>query len=311
MYYLQNRWKLNGNKLIYYGLRNKENMFNNTVRLNSKQAELISLLPKCLNDSERIILKNLIGVQIVKKEKLKEIPKNLNEAVFCKKCSANNFIIPGLEFTEDGICPICQTVKDTQNLRSIVPLLKEIPRSKKSRFDVALFYTGGKDSTYLLYYLAKVKGLRVLALTWEIPYMSDSAKQSIENAKKHFSTVEFINRTVSKADMQKIYKKLYELSENTCACPSLAYILFYPELVNNKVPYFMAGNEPAQMLGLYYNKMAPKIAYSFPDNKFLQILFNIGRVITLHPPLKKGQFHALVTMKQLAYGDSIFKKLSG
>ena len=311
MYYLQNRWKLNGNKLIYYGLRNKENMFNNTVRLNSRQAELISLLPKCLNDSERIILKNLIGVQIVKKEKLKEIPKNLNEAVFCKKCSANNFIIPGLEFNEDGICPICQTVKDTQNLRSIVPLLKEIPRSKKSRFDVALFYTGGKDSTYLLYYLAKVKGLRVLALTWEIPYMSDSAKQSIENAKKHFSTVEFINRTVSKADMQKIYKKLYELSENTCACPSLAYILFYPELVNNKVPYFMAGNEPAQMLGLYYNNMAPKIAYSFPDNKFLQILFNIGRVLTLHPPLKKGQFHALVTMKQLAYGDSIFKKLSG
>ena len=82
---MQNRWKLNGNKLIYYGLRNKENMFNNTVRLNSRQAELISLLPKCLNDSERIILKNLIGVQIVKKEKLKEIPKNLNEAVFCKK----------------------------------------------------------------------------------------------------------------------------------------------------------------------------------------------------------------------------------
>ena len=31
MYYLQNRWKLEENKLYYYGLRNKENMFKNTV----------------------------------------------------------------------------------------------------------------------------------------------------------------------------------------------------------------------------------------------------------------------------------------
>ncbi|MBE6761075.1 MAG: hypothetical protein E7551_02190 [Ruminococcaceae bacterium] len=311
MYYLQNRWKLSDNKLIYYGLRNKENMFKNTVRLKTRQAELISLLPKALSDREISVLGSLVGEQIVTKENLNITPKTIKEARFCKKCSANNFIIPGLEFDENGICPMCQTMVETKNLRSIVPIIKEISRSKKSRFDVALFYTGGKDSTYLLYYLSKVKGLRVLALTWEIPYMSDSAKQSIENAKKHFSTVEFITRTVSKTDMQKIYKKLYELSENTCACPSLAYILFYPELVSNRVPYFMAGNEPAQMLGLYYNNMAPKIAYSFSDNKFLQIFFNVGRVLTLHPPLKRGQFHTLATMKQLAFGDSIFKKISG
>ena len=39
-------------------------------------------------------------------------------------------------------------------------------------------------------------------------------------------------------------------------------------------------------------------------------LINIGRVITLHPPLKRGQFHTLATMKQLAYGDSWLLKLS-
>lgn len=311
MYHLQNRWKLARNNLIYYGLRNKENMFKNKLRLTKKQVGIISLLPKVLTDNELAVLGNLVGEQIVCETKLKITPKSINEAIFCKSCSANDFIIPGMEFNDEGICPMCQTAEETKNLRSIVPIVKEIPRSKKSRFDVALFYTGGKDSTYLLYYLAKVKKLRVLALTWDIPFMSDSAKQSIENAKKHFSTVEFITRTVNKSDMQKIYKKLYTLSENTCACPSLAYILFYPELVNSKVPYFLAGNEPAQMLGLYYNNMAPKIAYSFPDNKFLQVLFNVGRVLTLRPPLKRGQFHTLATMKQLAFGDSIVKKLAG
>jgi hypothetical protein len=156
-----------------------------------------------------------------------------------------------------------------------------------------------------------VKGLRVLALTWEIPYISESASQSIANAKKTFHNVEFITRTVNQSDLRRFYSKLYSLSDNTCACPSLAYLLFYPELVANKVTYFVAGNEPVQMLGLYYNHMAPPIAYTFAGNRFLTFLMNAGRVLTLHPPLKQGQFQTLMTMKQLAYGDHPVKKISG
>lgn len=141
--------------------------------------------------------------------------------------------------------------------------------------------------------------------------MSENAKLSIENAKNKLSSVEFIERRVMADDLKKIYKKLYELAGNTCACPSLAYVLFYPELVANKVPYFVAGNEPAQLLGLYYNHMAPQIAYTFSDNKALNFLFNAGRILTLHPPFKKGQFHTLATMKQLAYGDNPIKKAAG
>lgn len=310
-YSLQSRWKLKGNQLVYYGLQNKENLFKNKIKISRRQAEIISSLPKELNQKELQLLGKLLNNQIVTTDEIRKIPKSINEARFCKNCSANDFIIPGIEFDENGICPMCQTIDDTKELKSIVPIVREIPRTKKSRFDVALFYTGGKDSTYLLYYLAKEKKYRVLAMTWEIPYMSESARQSIENAKKYFDNVEFITRTVKQEDLRKVYKKLYKISENTCACPSLAYVLFYPEMVANRVPYFMAGNEPAQMLGLYYNSMAPKIAYTFWQNKFLQILINITRILTLHPPLKKGQFHTLAVMKQLAKGDSLIKKLSG
>ncbi len=299
MHHLQSRWVLSGRRLIYYGMRSGRNLFRNKVRISRKQAEIVSSLPCELSKRELRILGRLVGVQVVESDKLRSVPESIREAVFCTQCSANDFIIPGLEFDEQGLCPMCQTAADAEKLRSVVPIVTDIPRSKKSRFDVALFYTGGKDSTYLLYHLAKVKGLRVLALTWDIPFMSDCARQSIENAKKHFDTVEFISRTVKADDMRRIYSRLYELSENTCACPSLAYVLFYPELVANRIPYFMAGNEPAQMLGLYYNHMAPKIAYAFPDSPLLQLAVNVGRVVTLHPPLKRGQFHTLTTMKQL------------
>lgn len=310
-YFLQSRWKLEGNQLVYYGLRNKENLFKNTIKISRNQRQIISSLPKELSENELRLLGKLLKNQVVTEDKIRKIPKSINEATFCKNCSANDFIIPGIEFDENSLCPMCQTIDDTNELKSIVPIVKEMKKTKNSRFDVALFYTGGKDSTYLLYYLAKVKKLRVLAMTWEIPYMSESARQSIENAKKHFDNVDFITRTVKQEDLKKIYKKLYEISENTCACPSLAYVLFYPEMVANRVPLFMVGNEPAQMLGLYYNSMAPKTAYTFWQNRFLQTLVNIGRVLTLHPPLKTGQFHTLAVMKQLAKGDNLIKKLSG
>lgn len=311
MYYIQNRWKLEKRTLHYYGLRNSPNMFKNEIRVSKKQAAILASLPRALHPQELSLLRKLIGKQVVPEAERTHIPKSLSEATFCVNCCANDFLIPGMELDDKGLCPMCQTADEVKHLKSLVPLLEEIPRSKKSRFDIALFYTGGKDSTYMLYYLAKVKGLRVLALTWEIPFISESAAKSIANAKILFQNVEFITRSVSQNDLRTIYQTLYALSGNTCACPSLAYLLFYPELVANKVPYFVAGNEPVQALGLYYNHMAPKIAYSFSNSRLLTFLMNVGRVLTLHPPLKQGQFQALMTMKQLAYGDHPIKKLSG
>ena len=310
-YVLQNRWVTDGKLLRYYGLRNKENMFRNTVRTSPAQREILALLPCPLTEAQKKTLGHLLGVQVVPREQYRPTPKSLAEAHFCSCCAANDFIIPGLEFDADGLCPMCQTADVVRELRSVVPLIDDIPRSKKSRFDVAVFYTGGKDSTFLLYHLAMQKGLRVLALTWEIPFMSDSARASIQNAKKHFTNVEFISRSVSKRDLDRIYRKLYELAGNTCACPSQAYLLFYPELVQLRVPYFVVGNEPVQMLGLYYNHMAPAFAYKFAESKPLAALIGAGRLLTLRPPLKKGQLQTLLTMKQLAYGDHPLKRLSG
>ncbi len=305
MYCLQSRWKLERNALVYYGLRNRENLFRNRVRLRGRQREILARLPADLNEAEQHVLRPLLGEQVVEEQAVRPVPRSFSEARFCRCCAANDFMIPGLEFDETGLCPLCQTADRAASLKSVLPLVREIPHAKQSRFDVAVFYTGGKDSAFLLYQLAKVRGLRVLALTWEIPYQSDNARQSIENAKRCFDTVEFISRRVSAADLRRFYETLYRLAGNTCACPSLAYLLFFPELVANRVPYFVAGNEPVQMLGLYYNHMAPRLAYSFADNRPLALLCNLGRLLTLRPPLKRGQLQTLVTMRQLAGGNRI------
>ncbi len=311
MHYLQNRWKLDGKKLVYYGMRMGAKLNKNIIKLNRTQASIIEILPAELSEKQINKLRKVISEGAVSNVKPKRTPRSFSEAKFCSNCCANDFIIAGIEFDVNGLCPMCADKSIAKDLKSVVPLIHDIPHSNKSRFDVALFYTGGKDSTYLLYYLAKVKKLRVLALTWIIPYASDSALKSIEHAKKHFDNVEFLTRFIARDDLKSIYDKLYSLSENTCACPSLAYVLFYPTLVEEKIPYFIAGNEPAQMAGLYFNRMAPVIAYKFQDSRILNFFINLGRIITLHPPLKRGQFHTLTTMKQLAYGTNKFAKFAG
>ena len=312
MFALQNRWKIKNNIIVYYGLRNREHLFKDVFHLNKKQLSIINSLPKDLSPKEKRTIKKLIKEKIVvEQSELRKTPTSILDATFCKECAMNDYMIPGVEFDKDGLCPICQTKDILAKLKGVNPIVNKFPHSKKSPYDVAVFYTGGKDSSYLLYYLAKILNLRVLSLTWEIPYMSDSARQSLENAKKRLPNVTFITRKVDDNDLKQIYRKIYELNENTCACPSLAYIIFYPDLVKYKVPYFVLGNEPAQIAGLYYNHMAPAYAYSFAKNKFLNFLINIGRVLTLHPPYKSGQMQTLMTMKQLAYGDSKLKTLAG
>lgn len=308
MYYLQNRYQLEDNYIVYYGLKNKDELFQNKTKVNKKEIEIIKKLPSLLSKEEEKKVQRLLGKYIVKKDALKKVPTCFEEAKFCKNCIANDFMIPGLEFDEDGLCPMCQTQEETKNFKSVTPIMNVIPKSKKSRFDVAVFYTGGKDSTYLLYYLSKVLNLKVLSLTWEIPYMSECARMSIKNAKKKLENVEFITRKINDTDMKVFYKELYRLNENTCACPSLAYMLFYPELVANHIPYFVVGNEPVQMIGLYYNNMAPRISYEFANNKFLNFIINLGRIITFHPPYKKGQFQTMLTMKELAGMNKFVKK---
>jgi hypothetical protein len=312
MLFLQNRWKLDHKKLVYYGMRNQPYLLKNHIKLNEKQVKIVKILPSELSFEQQKVIQNLIKEQIVcSEDKLKKIPQNLDEATFCKTCVANDFIIPGLEFNDEGHCPMCQTKDEVSTYKSVLPVVNDIKRQTKNRFDIALFYTGGKDSSFLLHYLANELKLKVLAFTWEIPFMSESAIQSIDNAKKKLHNVEFITRKMADADLLKIYHKLYELERNTCACPSLAYVLFYPEMVHLNIPYFVLGNEPIQMLNLYYNRLAPKAAYQEKNHKLLTILYNILRVFTLKPPLKKGQLQTLMTMKQLAYGDNIFKKLAG
>lgn len=87
MYFIQNRWKLEKNKLRYYGLRSIPNLFKNEITVSKKQAAILSTLPRQLNEKDFAVIRPFIGKQVVAEEKLKFIPQKLSEATFCKRAS--------------------------------------------------------------------------------------------------------------------------------------------------------------------------------------------------------------------------------
>ena len=129
MYYLQNRWRLEGRELRYYGMRRPPYLFGNRVRLSGRKAALIASLPRDLGRREIRALGSLVGEQIVAEKELRRSPSGFDDATFCVTCCANDYIIPGLEFDADGRCPMCASAEKTRDLVAVLPVVESVPRS--------------------------------------------------------------------------------------------------------------------------------------------------------------------------------------
>ena len=312
---LQHRWKLEGRTLVYYGLPQPPRLFRRHISLSPSAARTVAMLDglRPLEDYPHpSALRRLIrlGAVVDVKDK-KTSPASLDEARFCRRCAANDYTIPGLEFDEHGLCPICNTEKRFRKCKNVLPVLDRIPNSPGKRYDAAVFYTGGKDSSYLLWHLAKVQKLRLLALTWETPFMSPWARESIQNAKVHLPEVDILVERAPEEALKTIYREVYRRQKNVCICPSVAYVLFFQRLVDWEVPFLILGNEPAQCRNLIYNGMAPPIAFRPSVQRLARWGVNLGRLLTLRRPFRAGQMELFFTVRQLAFGPAGIVKAIG
>lgn len=90
----------------------------------------------------------------------------------CTRCIADN-TIPAITFNSEGICSLCtfhdklcqiypEDKKAVENLKERISKIKKEGKGKK--YDCIVGFSGGRDSTYLLYLAVKKWGLRPLAV---------------------------------------------------------------------------------------------------------------------------------------------------
>ena len=105
MYALQSRWKLEANKLYYYGLRNRRVMFRNTVKLSKKQREIVAALPKELTEREKTALGGLLGTQVVPQSQGRNIPKSCRRRASARPAAPTTSSFPGWNLMTRGAVP--------------------------------------------------------------------------------------------------------------------------------------------------------------------------------------------------------------
>lgn len=270
---LQERWKPieyeNDFYLLYYGVRNPPKQSESLIPITKNLFDLIRS-DKYFDSSSHQEIQNLIDEKIIvfEKDKNPEITKENMQV--CKTCVTNNYVVPGLEFNEEGVCALCQCYEKVEPSSNSIfttitedELLEATKTNTSSRFDAMIFYTGGKDSSYMLWLLARKLKLRVLAAFWNMPYCSSEAYNNIKRAKETMPDVEFVEWTIPLDTVRKAMNEKWKTQGWPCLCPTAAFPTLYPLAADLKVPYIFLGLEDVQASVVEY-VVKPKSKSSKP-----------------------------------------------
>jgi hypothetical protein len=105
----------------------------------------------------------------------------------CTRCVLPSSF-PRIHFDHHGVCSVCHEYDrwwgnwsvQKQQKQKILQSICQDAKNKHREFDALVPLSGGKDSTYVLYIAHQKLGLKCLAYTLDIGYLSDHAKRNIE-----------------------------------------------------------------------------------------------------------------------------------
>jgi hypothetical protein len=120
---------------------------------------------------------------------------------------------PGIAFNDQQVCNFCSDFK-TVSVLGEAKLRELLSSGNGQPFDCVVPVSGGKDSTYVLYYAAKVLNLSTIAVNYDSGFQSDIAQENIREACNRLN----IPLVVHKADYAtqvKMLKELLRISEIT------------------------------------------------------------------------------------------------
>ena len=102
---------------------------------------------------------------------------------FCSKCLLPNDYI-NIEIDNNGVCQHCSDYQITNYLgaeKLMETITGPLQLNKSKKYDCVVAYSGGRDSTFILWHLVKILKLRPLAVFADDLFIPDIALKNIEN----------------------------------------------------------------------------------------------------------------------------------
>ncbi|WP_425639057.1 amino acid adenylation domain-containing protein [Algoriphagus yeomjeoni] len=163
----------------------------------------------------------------------------------CKNCGIpSNY--PDAVFNEEGICNLCESFEEYQKnvssyFKSMDNLKSEIlglSNHGEKEYDCLMLLSGGKDSSYALAKLVELD-LKVLAWTLDNGFISDNAKENINNTVTKLGVDHIYGRTDA---MNAIFRDSLERHQNVCnGCFKTVYTLSTQLALEKNIPVIVTG----------------------------------------------------------------------
>ena len=138
---------------------------------------------------------------------------------------------PGALFDSEGLCNTC---RDFNELRErfrayfrtpadLQLILEHARKAKKGEYDCMVLYSGGKDSSYMLYQLVREYGVRPLVFSLDNGYISEEAKANIRRVTDDLGVDLVFGQT---PHMNEVFKDSLKRHSNVCnGCFKVIYTL--------------------------------------------------------------------------------------
>lgn len=177
----------------------------------------------------------------------------------CKLC-LNNSTVKHIKFDKDGICNFCKTYEKEYDKWHDFNKLKEIFEKKlndvkgKYTYDVCVPFSGGKDSTYVLYKLVKEYDLKIKTFTLDNGFLSKEAKEKIDTIVKDFN-VDHEYIALEESLIKEIYHFIVGKYLSPCiACSYMGYALMINYTTKFDAGLCIHGRSRAQMFRGYFEE---------------------------------------------------------
>jgi hypothetical protein len=138
---------------------------------------------------------------------------------------------PGIEFDEHGVCSYCRAEMQNrelpENKKNKADLDKIIlaNKGKNPKYDAIVGVSGGKDSTYVAYYLKKKYGLKMLGFNCDIGYRSSYAIKNIETMSDKLG-MDLVTIRPKKPFLMRLFAHFLKHRGEFCSvCNNLGYLI--------------------------------------------------------------------------------------
>ena len=174
-----------------------------------------------------------------------------DEVTYCSKCGLpSNY--PGAVYDSEGVCNTCLAFEGYKS--KVMPYFKtkddlkdifeKLQATNNSEYDCIVLFSGGKDSTYMLYQLAEMN-LKILAFTLDNGYLYEGARKNIKRVESELNVDHVFG---SSPPMNEILADSLKRFSNVCnACFKTVYTLAMNLAYEKKIKYIVTGLSRGQL----------------------------------------------------------------